>query len=243
MNDREPGTERGTNPLQLKEVCVSLWSLSPLGQPTPAVLRPKRARPGRLAQRTEPGDASPNRRQPQREVFQPVADWQMKGSDPHPNGLLLFLVRLGITLFFLGFADIGLAQMTEAKLAEIPAGRQPIKFSHKIHAGDNLIPCQYCHIYARRSQVSGVPPVAICMGCHKFVATGLSEVKKLASFWQEQKPIPWVKIHDVPDFVRYRHDSHINAKTRYIPRESGARNVTAPLKRCTWWKYSTRISA
>ena len=167
----------------------------------------------------------------------------MKGSDPHPNGLLLFLVRLGITLFFLGFADIGLAQMTEAKLAEIPAGRQPIKFSHKIHAGDNLIPCQYCHIYARRSQVSGVPPVAICMGCHKFVATGLSEVKKLASFWQEQKPIPWVKIHDVPDFVRYRHDSHINAKTRYIPRESGARNVTAPLKRCTWWKNSTRISA
>ena len=119
----------------------------------------------------------------------------------------------------LGLAVFGLpapvfAQMTEEQLAEIPGGDQPIKFSHKIHAGDNLIPCQYCHIYARRSQVSGVPPVQICIGCHKLVATNLSEVKKLATFWKEKKPIPWVKIHDVPDFVRFIHQKHINAKNK-----------------------------
>ena len=35
---------------------------------------------------------------------------------------------------------------------------QPIKFSHKIHAGDNQIPCQHCHVYAARSPL-GVPSV------------------------------------------------------------------------------------
>ncbi len=147
-------------------------------------------------------------------------------------GLSVRLVLCLLTMAALSFsAGNVLAQMTEAELAAIPAGttprtKQPIKFSHLVHAQTNLIPCQYCHIYARRSQVSGVPPMAICIGCHSDrpgisgalkASLQLSEVKKLLQFWREKKPIPWVKVHDVPDFVRYRHDAHINAKNEKYP--------------------------
>jgi hypothetical protein len=114
-------------------------------------------------------------------------------------------------------AGLAMAQLKEADLAKIPAGDQPIKFSHRVHATDNKIPCEYCHIYARRSQVSGAPPVQICMGCHQFVATELSEVKKLKEYWDKKEPIPWVKIHDVPDFVRYPHFRHVRAKNENFP--------------------------
>ncbi|MBI4082193.1 MAG: cytochrome c3 family protein [Candidatus Lambdaproteobacteria bacterium] len=127
----------------------------------------------------------------------------------------LFAAALAFAL--LAWASPAGAQMTEEQLARIPAGPQPIKFSHQVHATDNQIPCQYCHVYARRSNVAGVPSVALCMGCHQFVATQLSEVKKLSEYWQKKEPIPWVRIHDVPDFVRFPHYRHVNAKNETYP--------------------------
>ena len=138
-----------------------------------------------------------------------------------PAGLTLIFLTL-ILLSLSVFVPSALAQlMTDADVAKIPAGdesvRQPIKFSHKIHATDNQIHCQYCHIYARRSFSSGVPPVAICAGCHRFVGAGLMEVQKVMEYWKKQEPIPWLKIHDVPDFVRYPHYKHVNAKNETFP--------------------------
>src|SRR3989338_10956772 len=86
---------------------------------------------------------------------------------------------------------------------------QPIKFSHKIHAGDFKIACEYCHSYARRSTVAGVPSVARCMGCHKVTALDKPEVKKLADYWNRKEAIPWVKIFDQPDFVYFSHEPHV----------------------------------
>jgi len=125
-------------------------------------------------------------------------------------------VMLLVTLWALS-AGLTFAQLKEEDLAKIPAGDQPIKFSHRIHATDNKIPCEYCHIYARRSQVSGAPPMQICMGCHQFVATELSEIKKLKGYWDRKEPIPWVKIHDLPDFVRYPHFRHVRASNETYP--------------------------
>ena len=134
---------------------------------------------------------------------------------------LLFL--LGAVL--LAGAGIGLSPaagsaqqlLTEGDLEKIPAGPQPIKFSHKIHAGANQIQCQYCHVYARRSKVSGAPAVALCMGCHRFVNPNLSEIQKVAKYWEDKEPIPWVKIHDIPDFVRYDHSRHVGAQNEVYP--------------------------
>lgn len=88
---------------------------------------------------------------------------------------------------------------------------QPINFSHKIHAGDNQIPCQYCHIYAERSRVSGVPNVKRCMGCHQIIKTDSPEIQKVASYWDKKEPIPWVKVYNLPDHVYFPHKRHVRA--------------------------------
>ncbi len=116
-----------------------------------------------------------------------------------------------------GAATAQVNLLTDEQVAKIPIGPQPIRFSHQIHAGQNAIPCEYCHIYARRSNVSGVPPVRICMGCHQLVGAQLQEVQKVQKYWTDQTPIPWVKIFDVPDFVRFPHFKHVNARNEVYP--------------------------
>jgi hypothetical protein len=88
---------------------------------------------------------------------------------------------------------------------------QPIEFSHRIHAGENSIPCMYCHAYADRTPSAGVPSVAKCMGCHTSIATDRPEVQKVQQYWDDQQAIPWIKVHDVPDFVHFTHKRHILA--------------------------------
>ena len=91
---------------------------------------------------------------------------------------------------------------------------QPIEFSHRIHAGENEIPCLYCHTQARRSISAGVPRVSKCVGCHNEVATERPQIRKLMSYWQNQEPIPWIKVHDLPDFVHFTHKRHVSAYAR-----------------------------
>lgn len=94
---------------------------------------------------------------------------------------------------------------------EVSAPEQPIAFSHKIHAGDNEIPCQYCHTEARRSPSAGVPSVNKCMGCHNEVATESPLIRQVSEYWENKEPIPWVKVHDLPDFVHFTHKRHVQA--------------------------------
>lgn len=90
--------------------------------------------------------------------------------------------------------------------------KQPIaEFSHALHAGQNKIPCQYCHSGARRSAVAGIPPMNTCMGCHKLVATDKDPIKFLKEKYDAKDPIRWTKVHDMPDFVRFTHQPHVLA--------------------------------
>src|SRR3990172_6043274 len=75
-----------------------------------------------------------------------------------------------------------------------PAPVQPINFSHKKHATDNEIPCRFCHIYAIKSQVSGVPSVQKCIGCHQSIRRDSPEIQKLYAYWTDREPIPWIKV-------------------------------------------------
>jgi len=88
---------------------------------------------------------------------------------------------------------------------------QPIKFSHKIHAGDFEIPCMHCHTQARRSISAGVPSVNKCVNCHKVVATERPQIRKVMNYWDNKEPIPWIKVHDLPDFVYFPHKRHVLA--------------------------------
>ncbi|WP_415372231.1 c-type cytochrome [Patiriisocius sp. Uisw_047] len=112
---------------------------------------------------------------------------------------------------------------------------QPIHYSHRIHAGDNEIDCNYCHSSARKSKHSGIPSLNVCMNCHKNIgavsddvyAEGLSEygvdynkeIEKLydAVGWDvetmaytgESKPVKWIRIHNLPDFAYFNHSQHV----------------------------------
>ena len=89
---------------------------------------------------------------------------------------------------------------------------QPIAYSHMMHAGTLQIQCEYCHSGARRSIHAGVPPTQTCMNCHAMVdPTGRPELEKLKGYWERGEEIPWVKVHDLPDFVYFSHKRHVRA--------------------------------
>jgi hypothetical protein len=88
---------------------------------------------------------------------------------------------------------------------------QPIAFSHKIHAGDYKIACEYCHLYARRAGIAGIPSVQRCMGCHKITARANPEVRKLRGYWERQEPVQWIKTVIMPDFAYFEHWPHVRS--------------------------------
>jgi len=99
------------------------------------------------------------------------------------------------------------------RLVEVPgAPRQPIFFSHLIHAGSFKIDCQYCHADARRSEYAGLPSVERCLGCHKIIgAQDNPEIAKIRGFAERGQSIPWVRIFKVPEFTHFPHKPHIRA--------------------------------
>jgi hypothetical protein len=86
---------------------------------------------------------------------------------------------------------------------------QPIAFSHRLHAGDNKIPCLYCHYAARTSRHAGIPPASVCMNCHNIMEKQTVEIEKLKESVQLERPIRWVKVHNLPDFVYFNHSQHV----------------------------------
>lgn len=94
---------------------------------------------------------------------------------------------------------------------------QPIPFPHDIHAGENQIPCMYCHSTADRSVDAGIPSVEVCAGCHlpggvPMVAADSAGVRELTRYWQAGRRIPWVRIYDIPDHAHFPHMLHVNAE-------------------------------
>jgi hypothetical protein len=69
--------------------------------------------------------------------------------------------------------------------------------------------CQYCHIYARRGPVAGVPSVQRCVQCHFAVASDRPEIAKLMQFWEKREPIPWVRVHRLPEHAQFDHQRHV----------------------------------
>ncbi len=139
---------------------------------------------------------------------------------------LIFVLLGGAYLVFGYFMQVG-----------VDTGYQPIQpivFSHAVHSGDNKIDCQYCHSSAKNSKTSGIPSVNVCMNCHKSISEYKGElfgnytkedldkeiqkiydavgwdkenVKYIEGF--EQKPIEWVRIHNLADFAYFNHSQHV----------------------------------
>ena len=95
------------------------------------------------------------------------------------------------------------------------APAQPIKFSHAVHAGQNKTDCNYCHYTARTSKDAGIPSGSICYNCHFLVRngtrSGATEIAKIIKALDENKPVEWVRIYKLPDFVFFSHEQHVSA--------------------------------
>lgn len=94
------------------------------------------------------------------------------------------------------------------------APKQPIAFSHKIHAGQYEIDCKYCHVGVMKGKSATIPSVNICMNCHNQIKsgtlTGDSEIGKIVKAYETNKPIEWVRIHNLPDLAYFNHSQHVN---------------------------------
>ena len=94
------------------------------------------------------------------------------------------------------------------------APKQPIAFSHKIHAGEYEIDCKYCHVGVTKGKNATIPSVNICMNCHNQIKqgsfTGEGEIAKIVSAFENNKPIEWVRIHNLPDLAYFNHAQHVN---------------------------------
>ena len=146
------------------------------------------------------------------------------------NQFLIFILVVG---FLLSSAYFTYGYLMQVGIDQGYAPIQPIHYSHKIHAGANQIECKYCHSSARVSKHSGIPSLNVCMNCHEYIAEYngeedlengytrdfyTNEIKKLYSAvgWDEEnqvytgntKPVKWVRIHNLPDFVYFNHAQH-----------------------------------
>jgi mono/diheme cytochrome c family protein len=92
---------------------------------------------------------------------------------------------------------------------------QPVKFSHKIHAGQNATACIYCHSYAPYSKISGIPSGNVCMNCHLLVRqgtrSGAFEIAKVVNAFDNKEPVKWIQVHNLPDHVYFNHSQHVTA--------------------------------
>lgn len=147
-----------------------------------------------------------------------------------------FLVLVTVILLMLASSYFLYGYLMQVGVDQNYEPIQPIHFSHKIHAGDNGIDCKYCHSSARVSKTSGIPSLNVCMNCHKNInefqgdkdSTYVDhskefysgEIKKLydAVGWDaaaqkytgKQKPVKWVRVHNLPDFVYFNHSQHVS---------------------------------
>jgi hypothetical protein len=121
------------------------------------------------------------------------------------------------TLAFVGSQEGDAPQEPQPATVDATSTVQPIAFPHDTHAGSGEgqfgIDCQYCHFSAERSVDAGIPSVASCMGCHSMIAgrNDPDAVTRVREYFQNQEPIPWVRIYKVADHVHYPHMRHIAA--------------------------------
>jgi len=93
------------------------------------------------------------------------------------------------------------------------APKQPIAYSHKVHAGDYQIDCNYCHTGVTKSKNANIPSPNICLNCHSSITegstTGTKEIDKIFAAVENNEPIEWVRVHNLPDLAYFNHAQHV----------------------------------
>ena len=128
-------------------------------------------------------------------------------------GIMLFIfMALVVKLVLDGLYSVGVQQGYQPK--------QPIAFSHALHAGQYEIQCQYCHTGVMKAKSANIPSANICMNCHQQIKTESPEIQKIyaaidfdkdsQTYGNNKKPIEWIRIHNLPDLAYFNHAQHVN---------------------------------
>ena len=117
-------------------------------------------------------------------------------------GLLLGVGPLGA----LGIVYYGGAPRT-TDVGYMP--EQPVPYSHALHAGELGIDCRYCHNTVDQAAHAAIPATETCMNCHRTIWTKSQKLLPIRESWASGEPVPWVKVHDLPDYVYFNHSAHV----------------------------------
>lgn len=139
----------------------------------------------------------------------------------------LALVVIIAHLFVLALLVVGWQSLSKIGITQNYQPAQPIEFSHKVHAGQQGIDCNYCHSSARKGKHSNIPSANVCMNCHANIVEGPKHgTKEIAKIYKavgydvdsrsyiegyEQQPIKWVRIHNLPNHAYFNHSQHVVA--------------------------------
>lgn len=139
-------------------------------------------------------------------VHSPITFGSMLSSKPFIFIVVFLVASLGFKAVINGLYSIGVQQGY--------APRQPIAFSHKIHAGQYEIDCKYCHTGVLKGKNANIPSPNICMNCHNQIKqgtlTGDKEIAKIVKAYETNTPIEWVRVHNLPDLAYFNHSQHVN---------------------------------
>jgi cytochrome c7-like protein len=130
--------------------------------------------------------------------------------DRNSNALARFsLVLTGLIVIALG---VTLDQLQRSPWVTRQGQRpdQPIPFSHKHHVEGLGLQCQYCHTTVEVSSYAGIPPTKTCINCHSQIWTNANLLQPVRESWATGNSIQWIRVHDLPDFVFFNHEIHVN---------------------------------
>ncbi len=87
---------------------------------------------------------------------------------------------------------------------------QPVAYSHALHVGQLGLDCRYCHTTVDKAGFAAIPPTQTCMNCHVNIRAESPKLAAVRESWATGRSIPWVKVHDLPDFAYFNHSAHVN---------------------------------
>ena len=88
--------------------------------------------------------------------------------------------------------------------------KQPVPFSHALHAGELGMDCRYCHTSVEKAAHASVPPTQTCMNCHTQIRPQSPKLEPVRESYETGLPVEWTRIHKLPDFAYFDHSAHVN---------------------------------
>ena len=104
---------------------------------------------------------------------------------------------------------VGLLAAASASTQDVAP--QPVAFSHRLHSEKAGLGCDFCHAEAARGDAATLPPVDLCLTCHRVIKTDSVEVAKIVAAAEKGERIQWVPVYRVPDYVFFGHAPHVKA--------------------------------